>query len=230
MMKHVIIVAGGSGKRFGSQIPKQFLPLSGLPVLMHTIRRFARHASSITLALPQSQMYYWKELCGHYSFSIPTRIVAGGDSRFESVKNAISSINIGDNDIIAVHDGVRPLVSDKVITDVFNKATENGSAIPAIHVTDSIRMIDNDGFSHAVDRSRLVAVQTPQAFNARLLKKAYDVPFSTAFTDDASVYEYSGHKIHIVDGDARNIKITHPDDIEIAEKILANGQFDETRH
>ncbi len=222
-MKHVIIVAGGSGKRFGSQVPKQFLPLAGLPVLMHTIQRFARHASTITLALPQSQMGYWHDLCGQYSFSIPVNIVAGGNSRFESVKNAINSIHVNDGDIIAVHDGVRPLVSDKVINAVLEKAAASGSAIPAIHVTDSIRMLDNDGFSHAVDRSLLVAVQTPQAFNARLLKKAYDVPFSESYTDDASVYEHSGHKIHIVDGDSRNIKITNPDDIVIAEKILANG-------
>lgn len=222
-MKHVIIVAGGSGKRFGSQVPKQFLPLAGLPVLMHTIQRFARHASTITLALPQSQIGYWHDLCGQYAFSIPVNIVAGGNSRFESVKNAIDSIHVNDEDIIAVHDGVRPLVSDKVINAVFEKAASSGSAIPAIHVTDSIRMLDNDGFSHAVDRNKLVAVQTPQAFNAKRLKEAYDVPFSESYTDDASVYEHSGNKIHIVDGDSRNIKITHPDDIAIAEKILANG-------
>lgn len=222
-MKHVIIVAGGSGKRFGSQVPKQFLPLAGLPVLMHTIQRFARHASTITLALPQSQIGYWHDLCGQYAFSIPVNIVAGGNSRFESVKNAIDSIHVNDGDIIAVHDGVRPLVSDKVINAVFEKAASSGSAIPAIHVTDSIRMLDNDGFSHAVDRNKLVAVQTPQAFNAKRLKEAYDVPFSESYTDDASVYEHSGNKIHIVDGDSRNIKITHPDDIAIAEKILANG-------
>lgn len=223
MMKHVIIVAGGSGKRFGSQVPKQFLPLAGLPVLMHTIQRFARHASTITLALPQSQIGYWHDLCGQYAFSIPVNIVAGGNSRFESVKNAIDSIHVNDEDIIAVHDGVRPLVSDKVINAVFEKAASSGSAIPAIHVTDSIRMLNNDGFSHAVDRNKLVAVQTPQAFNAKRLKEAYDVPFSESYTDDASVYEHSGNKIHIVDGDSRNIKITHPDDIAIAEKILANG-------
>ena len=222
-MKHVIIVAGGSGTRFGSQIPKQFLPLAGLPILMHTIQRFARHALTITLALPQSQIRYWHDLCDQFSFSIPVNIVAGGNSRFASVKNVIQSINIDDGDIIAVHDGVRPLVSDKIITTVFNKAAESGCAIPATHVTDSIRMLDNDGFSHTIDRRLLVAVQTPQAFDAKLLKEAYATPFSESFTDDASVYEHSGHKIYIVDGDTRNIKITHPDDITIAEKILANG-------
>lgn len=219
MNRYAIIVAGGSGSRFGSAIPKQFLPLSGKPVLMHTIARFAQAGAKIVLALPQAQIGYWNTLCKQYAFTQPVTTVAGGDNRFESVKNALAAITADKGDIIAVHDGVRPIVSQDVIENAYAEAAIHGSAIPVIQVTDSIRMTDGNA-SHAVDRSRLVAVQTPQAFDASLLLPAYDTQYIATFTDDASVVEHAGHAVHLIAGDTCNIKITHPGDIEIAELLL----------
>ena len=216
--KYAIIVAGRSGLRFGSEIPKQFLPLKGLPVLMHTIKRFA--GCDIILVLPISHYEYWQELCKKHGFDIPHRIVAGGGTRFDSVKNAITTIVHQKGDLIAVHDGVRPLVSEKTVTKCFEDAAKYGSAIPAISVTDSIRRIHADGKSESVPRSELRAVQTPQIFDAKLLIDAYNMPYSDKFTDDASVVESFGKDIHISEGESSNIKITHPQDLKIAELLL----------
>lgn len=224
MTKYAVIVAGGSGTRFGSSIPKQFLPLAGKPVLMHTMERFADCGAEIILVLPSSQMNLWKELCNQYSFILPHRVVLGGDSRFQSVKNALETIDVTDGDVVAVHDGVRPLVARDVVEMAYESASENGSAVPVVKVTDSIRKVEPNGTSHALSRDELVAVQTPQAFNAVMLKEAYNVTFSTFFTDDASVYEYAGHEIMLIDGNVDNIKITHPTDIVIAENLLKNGE------
>lgn len=223
-MRYAIIVAGGSGLRFGSAIPKQFLQMDGLPVLIHTLRRFAECGAQILLVLPAAQVDYWKKLCVEYSFSTPHKIVAGGDSRFASVKNAIAQIEAERGDVVAVHDGVRPLVPHSVIDAAFAHAAECGSAVPAVKVSDSIRRINGDGTSCALRRDELVAVQTPQAFDAEALKRAYDVEYSSMFTDDASVYEFAGHNISLIEGDVDNIKITHPKDIVIAENILRNGE------
>ena len=220
MTRYAIIVAGGSGSRFGSTIPKQFLPLAGLPVLMHTITRFTDAGASVILVLPQAQTAYWHQLCQQYAFILPVTVAAGGDSRFQSVKNALDVITAQTGDIIAVHDGVRPLVDQEVIDNAYSQAAKHGSAIPAVPVTDSIRETSDDGMSKAIDRSHLVAVQTPQAFDAMMLKQAYDIPYDPAFTDDASVVERTGHAIHLIPGDPCNIKITHPGDIEIAEILL----------
>lgn len=224
MTKYAIIVAGGSGTRFGSNIPKQFLPLLGKPVLMHTVERFAECGAKILLVLPSAQQSYWQELCEKYNFKLPHKVVAGGDSRFASVKNAILSLSPENGDVVAVHDGVRPLVSLRVIDEAFEQAAKCGSAVPAIKVSDSIRKINHDGTSQALKRDELVAVQTPQAFDALELKKAYEVEFAPFFTDDASVYEYSGHKVKLIEGDVDNIKITHHNDIAIAENLMGNGE------
>lgn len=223
MTKYAIIVAGGKGARFGSNIPKQFLPLNNIPVLMHTIKRFAQCNAQIIVALPEAQIQDWNELCKKHSFTIQHTIVAGGTTRFGSVKNALDTILPQEKDLIAVHDGVRPLVSCEIINEAYNTAALIGSAIPAIEVTDTIRELNHDNItSKALLRSSLRAVQTPQTFNASLLKSAYNVPFSEMFTDDASVVEAYGHQVTLTKGSPNNIKITHSLDLLIAEELLKN--------
>lgn len=223
MTKYAIIVAGGKGSRFGSDIPKQFLPLNNMPVLMHTINRFAKCNASIIVVLPEAQIEDWKSLCKENNFTTPHSIVSGGSTRFHSVKNALCTINAEKGDLIAVHDGVRPLVTDEIINEAYDTATIHLSAVPAIDVTDTIRQLENeDGTSKALLRSSLRAVQTPQTFEATLLINAYNAPFTDAFTDDASVVEAAGHIITLTHGSPRNIKITHSIDLLIAEELLKN--------
>lgn len=225
-MRHcVIIVAGGSGSRFGSAVPKQFLELVGKPVLMRTIDAFehvlAQQEHEITVVLPQAQIGYWQQLCKSNGFATAHKVVAGGSTRFESVKNGLGSFgSFAADDLVAVHDGVRPLVAPSVITGTFALAAEKGSAIPVVKVVDSVRLLGSDGKSVAVDRSTLRAVQTPQTFNAQMLSAAYNVDYDPLFTDDASVFERTGHDVWLCDGDERNLKITHKLDLTIAEKIL----------
>ena len=223
MTKYAIIVAGGKGSRFGSDIPKQFLPLNNMPVLMHTINRFAKCNASIIVVLPEAQIEDWKSLCKENNFTTPHSIVSGGSTRFHSVKNALCTINAEKGDLIAVHDGVRPLVTDEIINEAYDTATIHLSAVPAIDVTDTIRQLENeDGTSKALLRSSLRAVQTPQTFEATLLINAYNAPFTDAFTDDASVVEAAGHSITLTHGSPRNRKITHSIDLLIAEELLKN--------
>ena len=220
-----IIVAGGSGTRFGAQMPKQFLELAGKPILVRTILAFEEALSGgnyeIIVTLPADQMDLWRELCERHGFAVPHRVVAGGETRWHSVKNALDSIGDPDGvDVIAVHDGVRPLVSAELIERVFGMARHDGSAIPVVLLNDSVRQVDDDGESHALDRSSLRAVQTPQAFAARLLMEAYQQPYQKTFTDDASVVEAAGHQVALVMGDPRNLKITRPMDLALAEYLL----------
>ncbi len=223
MTKYAIIVAGGKGSRFGSDIPKQFLCLNNVPVLMHTINRFALCDCKIIVVLPASQLSQWSELCEAHHFTTPHTIVVGGDTRFHSVKNAIDTITPDEHDLIAVHDGVRPLISTDIIINAFATASIYGTAVPAIAVTDTIRAFtDNEGHSKALNRASLRAVQTPQTFDATLLKDAYNTPFSDIFTDDASVAEAAGHHITLIEGSPKNIKITHSIDLIIAEELLRN--------
>lgn len=214
-----IIVAAGTGSRFGADVPKQFCTLRGLPVVMHTINRF-RHIcpdDRIVLVISSQMRDFWHELCAEYSFDSP-ETVAGGATRWHSVKNAIEAA-CGDADIITVHDGARPLVSAEVIHRVLDALETTGAVIPAVPVTDSLRIV-TDSSNSSVDRSLYRAVQTPQAFDGSLLRQAYSAPFSPTFTDDASVAESCGAKIAIVDGDPTNIKITHPRDLAIAGIII----------
>ena len=215
----VIIVAGGSGTRFGAQVPKQFLALCGKPILMRTIEAFAGNVDVI-VTLPANQMDAWRDLCHEHDFTVPHRIVPGGETRWHSVKNALDSIgNAADVDVIAVHDGVRPLVSGALINRCLATAREHGSAIPVVMLNDSVRQVAGT-ISHALDRSSLRAVQTPQVFDARLLLDAYNQPFEPAFTDDASVVERAGHSVTLVEGDPQNLKITRPMDLALAEYLL----------
>ena len=221
-----IIVAGGSGTRFGAEVPKQFLQLGGRPILMRTIEAFMESGAKgnspfeVIVTLPADQMGLWRELCDKYAFAVPHRVVAGGQTRWHSVKNALDSIDDpADVDVIAVHDGVRPLATAGLIGRVMEAARRDGAAIPVVMLNDSVRQVDGDA-SHALDRSSLRAVQTPQAFDARLLLEAYGHPFETTFTDDASVVERAGHSVTLVDGDPHNLKITRPMDLALAEYLL----------
>jgi len=215
----VIIVAGGKGERMQTCVPKQFIELKNKPVLMHTIGVFLNYNSKINIivVLPETQMENWRELCKKHAFSIQHIVVNGGNTRFESVKNGLRYA--GNDGLIAVHDGVRPLVSHHTIKACFDEAERSGTAIPVVDVVESIRLIDDDG-SCSVDRSKFKLVQTPQVFKAQILQKAYQQTYTSLFTDDAAVVENYGVKINLVQGNRENIKITTPFDLKIAEHLL----------
>jgi len=218
--KYIIIVAGGKGMRMGTEIPKQFLILTEKPVLMHTIEAFYDYDSTIkiVLVLPEEQQDYWKELCRKFDFKINHQIVFGGETRFHSVKNGLDVIT-EKNVLIGIHDGVRPLVSRKVIDCCFNQANENGVGFPVIPVMETLRKKTGAG-SSTVNRSDYCLVQTPQVFHSEIIKKAYQQEFSTAFTDDVSVVEaLHEYPVFEVEGARENIKITTPVDLIIAEKL-----------
>jgi 2-C-methyl-D-erythritol 4-phosphate cytidylyltransferase len=217
--KYAILVAGGKGERMGAVVPKQFLPLAGIPLLMHTLRAFhkADPRIKIVLVLPVSEIPFWKQLCIKYDFNIKHILIEGGPTRFDSVKNGLEQIpGIG---LVAVHDGVRPFASKELILNVFKEAALQGSAVPALPVTESLRLVDS-GKNKALDRTKYFLVQTPQCFSLTLLKKAYKQPFSERFTDDASVVENLGETIHMVKGEPINLKITRPEDMILAEAYL----------
>lgn len=220
MMKScVIIVAGGSGSRMESHTPKQFLSLEGMPVMMHTIHVFYEYDPGIQLVvvIPDAQKDKWIKLCLAHAFDIPHELISGGETRFHSVKNGLSAAS--PCDLIAVHDGVRPLVSFDTLDRCFMMASEKGSAIPVLPANESIREGTMED-SRPLDRSRLFLVQTPQVFNALILRSAYKQDYSNEFTDDASVVEKNGFPVQLVLGNRENIKITFPEDLEIASLFL----------
>ena len=217
----IIVVAGGSGVRMGAPIPKQFLPLQGKPLLVHTVERLLSILpdARMVIALPKEEIGRWSEIMTEYGLEGTHTICNGGSTRFESVRNALSAI--GPCDIIAVHDGVRPFVSAGLVQRVIDTASRHGTAIPCIAPTDSFRKLAPEGGSAPIDRSMLRAVQTPQAFSAELLLHAYQTPYDPRFTDDASVVEYSGGiPITLCEGDPANIKITTPFHMALAEALL----------
>ncbi|MBF0649446.1 2-C-methyl-D-erythritol 4-phosphate cytidylyltransferase [Dysgonomonas sp. GY75] len=217
--RSVIIVAGGKGLRMGSDLPKQFIPVSGKPVLMRTIEAFHSYDSNIDiiLMLPYSHQVYWKELCANYHFGIPHTIAMGGETRFHSVKNGLGLINGG---IVAIQDGVRPFASKEMIGRCFDAAEKYHAVIPVIDSTDSLREMTDGTKSRIIDRSKIRLVQTPQVFHTDILKKAYETEFKDTFTDDASVVEAMGIDVHLVKGEVTNIKITTPLDLKIGELIV----------
>lgn len=225
-MDYVIIVAGGKGLRMGADIPKQFLPIGGKPVLMRTIERFReyRRDLSIILVLPEAQQAYWKELCMEYGFDIPHRLANGGSTRFESSKNGIAAIPKEEEGFVAIHDGVRPFVSTDTIARCFEAVEESYAVIPVMPVTDTLRYIDRQGGGKNVLRSDYRTVQTPQVFDLALLRRAFDQPYQDSFTDDASVVESLGCPVAMVEGNRENIKITTPFDIAVAETLLKDGR------
>ncbi len=217
--KHIIIVAGGKGLRMGGDIPKQFLPIGGKPVLMHTIEAFYSFDPSIhiILVLPVSQQAYWKELCNHYRFTLRHDIANGGDTRFHSVKNGLAWVE-GEG-LVGVHDGVRPFVSREVIAGCYAEAETKKAVIPVIDVVETVRHLTKTG-SETVPRSRYRLVQTPQVFDVYLLKDAYNQDYTDEFTDDASVVEAMGKEVYLVQGNRENIKLTTPFDLKIAEVLM----------
>lgn len=217
--KHIIIVAGGKGLRMGGEIPKQFLPVGGKPVLMHTIEAFHSFDPSIhiILVLPVSQQAYWKELCNHYRFTLHHDIADGGDTRFHSVKNGLAWVE-GEG-LVGVHDGVRPFVSREVIAGCYAEAETKKAVIPVIDVVETVRHLMETG-SETVPRSRYRLVQTPQVFDVHLLKDAYNQDYTDEFTDDASVVEAMGKEVYLVQGNRENIKLTTPFDLKIAEVLM----------
>lgn len=219
MNRYALIVAGGSGTRMGSDIPKQFLVLAGKPVLMHTIERFISFDLSIKIfiVLPEDQLDYWEDLKKKYSFSIPHTVAAGGPSRFHSVRNGLERIE--NEGFTAIHDGVRPLVSKDTIKRCFDAAEKFGNAVPVISPADSVRMITEQG-NLPVNRQYLRIVQTPQVFDTKLIKRAYLQDYSPDFTDDATILEKTGETIHLVEGNRGNMKITNPEDMALAETLL----------
>lgn len=225
MEKFAIIVAGGNGSRMNSAIPKQFIPIGGKPILMHTIQRFLDYSEKITviLVLPKDQMETWHALCKEYLFNHPILIAEGGKTRFESVKNGLSKIPTN-NGLVAVQDGVRPFVSHKIIKDTYELALEKGNAITAVSLKDSIRSIDGKK-NKSEDRSKFKLIQTPQTFILSELKKAYQTEDNPLFTDDASVLEQSGTPIYLAEGSYQNIKITTSEDLLYAETILKSFNY-----
>jgi 2-C-methyl-D-erythritol 4-phosphate cytidylyltransferase len=219
MKLYAVIVAGGSGKRMGSEIPKQYLELAGKPVLMYTIERFKAYDESIEIitVLPENQLRFWADLQKKYSFDIPHTIVKGGRARFFSVRNGLKFVDVPG--LVAIHDGVRPFVSSDTMKRCFDMAEKLGNAIPVIPPSDSLRVVTEKG-SKPLNRLNVRIVQTPQVFSAEVIKKAYKQDYLPEFTDDATVVEKAGVKINLVEGNRENIKITTPEDLLISSALL----------
>ncbi|HEY0976558.1 MAG TPA: 2-C-methyl-D-erythritol 4-phosphate cytidylyltransferase [Flavobacteriales bacterium] len=230
MSKCTIIVAGGSGKRMRllhesasasarGSVPKQFMLLKGRPVLCWTIEAFhgADPAMPIIVVLPKDQEGIWRTLCIGHHFHVEHTVVHGGEERYHSVRNGLAAA--GDADLVAVHDGVRPLIDAGLIARCFEAAREHGAAIPVVPITSSVRSVDGE-MNRAMDRSTLRAVQTPQCFRTELLRRAFELPYDPAFTDEATLVERMGTHIHLVEGEERNLKITTPVDLQVAELLM----------
>ncbi|RYM35762.1 2-C-methyl-D-erythritol 4-phosphate cytidylyltransferase [Brumimicrobium glaciale] len=218
MKQSVIITAGGIGKRMKSDLPKQYISVQGLPVLMHTINKFYAYDAEmqIVISLPKDFIQMWKDLCEKHEFNIPHEITEGGIERYHSIKNALQKVK---GEIVMVHDAVRPLVSIQTISNVTEKAKSKGAAIPVLPIKDTLRKGDSENSQHQ-DRSEFWIVQTPQAFKLDLLQEAYQIPYSSAVTDDASLVEAMGKQVFLTEGNEENIKITTPFDLKLVEFLL----------
>jgi len=220
--KQVIIVAAGKGSRIGGEIPKQFLLLGGRPVLIHSMEAFSLidPGISMVLVLPEDHLGKWNDIKKEFNLSVDHQVVAGGNSRFQSVKNGLDLIE--DEGLVAIHDGARPLILPETISSLFQAAEKKSNAIPFHLPSESIR-IERKETSVVIDRNSIRMIQTPQVFDARLLKQAYQQKEHPSFTDDASVFEKAGGKIHLVECPAGNIKITRPEDLRVAEAMIKRG-------
>jgi 2-C-methyl-D-erythritol 4-phosphate cytidylyltransferase len=219
MKKYAVIVAGGSGQRMGTETPKQFLLLNGKPVLQYTLNTFLQTFDDlqVILVLPQQHIEKGREIIAHMNVEERVQMVAGGETRFHSVKNGVQKIT--EPSIIFVHDGVRCLVSKQLIIECYKYAVEKGSAIPTVSPTDSLR-VDNGASHHVIDRDKVRIIQTPQTFSSHILLPAFQQQYQTSFTDEATVVEAAGNKVYLIEGEHTNLKITRPIDLYIAEKIL----------
>ena len=224
MTAYAIIVAGGKGLRMGGDIPKQFVPIGGKPVLMHTIDAFRKAIDGIQiiLVLPFEQQDYWQKLCNDYKFTSPALIATGGETRFHSVKNGLALVPKTDGVIVGIHDGVRPFVSAETIQRCYSTASERKAVVPVVPVVETLRQVLPDGSSTTKPRDAYRLVQTPQTFPVDMLYEAYQQPYSEAFTDDASVVEALGKKITLIEGNRENIKLTTPSDLRFAEFTVIN--------
>ena len=214
----ILIVAAGKGQRFGGT-PKQFVELLGMPLLMHTFRAFGflSGKADFVLVLPEDYVEHWKALCRQHGFDMPHRLITGGPERFHSVTRGLSMVP--DDVLVAIHDGVRPLVSEETVRRCFDVALRKGNAIPAVPFRETVR--ETDGvLNRPADRERLRIIQTPQVFHSTLIKKAYRRHYSEKFTDDALVLESAGHPVYLAEGNPENIKITTPADLIVAEALL----------
>ena len=243
-MDYVIIVAGGKGLRMGSDIPKQFLPIGGKPVLMRTLERFREYDADlqIILVLPEAQQAYWHQLCEEYHFDVAYTLANGGQTRFHSVQNGLAKVPDDAEGVVGVHDGVRPFPSIEVIRNCYETARTAKAVIPVIPIVETVRQIFSNGqtrtdtdkkeslspevrcknSSRTVPRDEYRLVQTPQTFDIQLLKAANRQPYNDGFTDDASVVESYGHQITLVEGNRENIKITTPYDLRIGEVLATD--------
>jgi len=219
MKKYAIIVAGGIGTRMKGEVPKQFMLLSGKPVILYSIEAFFESNPEIQIILVLHPQYqeYWKQLCKDFKITIPTKIAPGGETRFESVKNGLELV--GENGFVAVHDAARPVINKDFIRNLFDEAEKHGSAMPGVPLNDTIRLLEGDT-SHQLDRTFLRAMQTPQVYKVEELKRAYTQAFRPIFTDEASVMQSAGFPLHLTEGRSENIKITHANDIAIAEILI----------
>lgn len=219
MKKYILVVAGGSGLRMGGDIPKQFLPIGGKPVLMRTLEAFHAYDPTIDiiLVLPAPQQGYWKELCKEYMFEVPHKVANGGETRFHSVRNGLALI--GSDGLVGVHDGVRPFVSQEVIARCFDEAVRAEAVVPVVGIVETVRHLTEKG-SETVSRDDYKLVQTPQVFSVSLLKSAYAQEYVPSFTDDASVVEAIGIKVVLVEGNRENIKLTTPFDLKVANALI----------
>jgi 2-C-methyl-D-erythritol 4-phosphate cytidylyltransferase len=224
MKKYAVLVAGGNGRRMGSSLPKQYLHLQEQPILLYTLKTFisAFDDIQIILVLPQDYVDYTKEIFAEYNFSYPVIFVAGGETRFHSVQNGLKEIS--EAGIVFVHDAVRCLVSAVLIRRCYEQALQKGSAIPVVSMKDSVRMVDNNESSHAINRTDLRLVQTPQTFQTNVLLPAFECTYNESFTDEATVAEAFGRKVYLIEGEDTNIKITSPVDLLIAESYLKKIQ------
>jgi 2-C-methyl-D-erythritol 4-phosphate cytidylyltransferase len=224
--QYVIIVAAGRGSRMQSAIPKQFLKLEGKPVILHSIQAFINYnpAINVILVLPGNQFHAWEKIVQEYGVTVPVRVIAGGETRFDSVRYGLSLVD-DKHSLVAIHDAVRPLVSAKTISGAFKSAERYGSGIPAVPMSDSIRQIDSKR-TVAVDRSKFCIVQTPQCFQYSILTKAYMQEYRYTFTDDASVVEADGNEVHLVDGNIDNFKLTTRTDLILAEALMKDNVGD----
>jgi 2-C-methyl-D-erythritol 4-phosphate cytidylyltransferase len=222
--EYALIVAGGKGTRIKSDVPKQFLELNGLPILMHTIAAFYRYSQNIQVivVIPEDDFSVWENLCVKHSFQRTVVLQKGGDTRFQSVRNGLAQIS-GEG-LVAIHDGVRPLVNEDIIAASFRLAAVHKSAVASVRLKESIRITDQDT-TRSADRSRFRLIQTPQTFQVELIKKAYESKEDPSLTDDASVAERAGHLISLFEGSYENIKITTPEDLIIAEALLRDRKL-----
>ena len=220
MKKTAIIVAGGTGQRMGTALPKQFLAIEGKSILLHTIDQFISAFSDINfvIVLPADYIHEGENIIASSGLSQSFLFVAGGDTRFQSVKNGLAQADPAS--IVFVHDAVRCLLTPDLIQRCYQQAVEKGSAIPAVSSTDTVRIIEGTKH-HVVDRANVMMIQTPQTFNAVILKKAFEQVYQPSFTDEANVLEASGKEVYLIEGEYENIKITRPLDLAIAEYILA---------